>query len=325
MAIIEIKNLTKYYPRPDNPSEKFAAVDHVSLSIKEGETFGILGPNGAGKTTTLEMVEGMREIDEGSAKVAGISVAQDPMAVKQIIGVQLQKSEYFDHLNLRELLTLFGNFYHRKINARNLLEEVQLSDKKKARAKDLSGGQKQRLSIASALVNDPKVLFLDEPTTGLDPQARHHLWDLIKKIKEKGLPANGSADRRLQAGKTIILTTHYMEEAELLCDRVAIMDQAKIIALDTPQNLITQHAKTSRVIFGTDKEVFQEKLKELSNVEDVKKLDSTFELRVANIEDAIHNLVEFSKKEGVHLTALQVEQANLEDVFLNLTGKALRE
>jgi len=311
MSIIEIENLTKYYPRPDNPSEKFAAVDHISLKIKEGETFGILGPNGAGKTTTLEMIEGMRKIDEGSAKVGGISVAQDPMGVKQIIGVQLQKSEYFDHLNLCELLTLFGDFYHRKIDAKKLLEEVQLADKKRARAKNLSGGQKQRLSIASALVNDPKVLFLDEPTTGLDPQARHNLWDLIRKIKARG--------------KTIVLTTHYMEEAELLCNRVAVMDKAKIITLDTPQNLIDQHAKTSRVIFGTDKDISQEKLKELSNVEDVKKIDSTFELQVLNIEDAIHDLVKFSKKEGVHLTELQVEQANLEDVFLNLTGRALRE
>lgn len=311
MAIIDIESLTKYYPKPENPSEKFAAVDHISLSIKEGETFGILGPNGAGKTTALEMIEGMREIDEGSAKVAGISVAQNPMGVKQVIGVQLQKSEYFDYLNLSELLTLFGNFYRRKIDPGKLLKEVQLSDKKKARAKNLSGGQKQRLSIASALVNDPKVLFLDEPTTGLDPQARHNLWDLIKGIKEKG--------------KTIVLTTHYMEEAELLCNRVAVMDQAKIIALDTPANLINQYAKTSRIMFKTDKEVSLEKLKSVSNVEDAKISDGTFELRVTNIEDSVHDLVEFGQKEGIHLTALEVEQTSLEDVFLNLTGRRLRE
>lgn len=311
MSIIEVENLTKYYPKADNPSQKFAAVDHISFTIKEGEAFGILGPNGAGKTTTLEMMEGMREINDGSAKVAGISVAQDPMAVKQIIGVQLQKSEYFDHLNLSELLTLFGNFYRRNIDAGKLLDEVQLSDKKKARAKNLSGGQKQRLSIASALVNDPKVLFLDEPTTGLDPQARHNLWNLIEKIKEKG--------------KTIVITTHYMEEAELLCDRIAIMDQAKIITLDTPDNLIDKYAKTSSVVFRSDKEIKHEQLKEMAHIEEITSFDGEYELKVTNIEDAIYNLVQFSKKEGIHLISLQVEQANLEDVFLNLTGKALRE
>lgn len=310
MSIVQVENLAKYYHKPES-NEKFAAVDHISFTIKEGETFGILGPNGAGKTTTLEMIEGMREIDEGSAKVAGISVAQDPMAVKQVIGVQLQESEYFDNLNLCELLTLFGDFYHRKINAKDLLKEVQLIDKAKATAKNLSGGQKQRLSIASALVNDPKVLFLDEPTTGLDPQARHHLWALIKKIKEKG--------------KAIVITTHYMEEAELLCDRIAIMDQAKIIALDTPQNLINKYANTSCVTFQTDKEIQHEKLQQLPEVEKVKSFNGTYQLRVLNIEDAIYSLVEFSKREDIHLKSLQVEQGNLEDVFLNLTGKALRE
>lgn len=311
MPIIQIKNLTKYYPKPDKSKEKFAAVDHISLDIEEGEIFGILGPNGAGKTTTLEMVEGLKEISEGAVTVAGISVNKNPMAVKHIIGIQLQKSEYFDYLNLHELLTLFGNFYNRNINANELLEEVQLLDKKKAQAKNLSGGQKQRLSIASALVNDPKVLFLDEPTTGLDPQARHNLWELIEKINKKG--------------KTIVITTHYMEEAEQLCDRIAIMDQAKIIALDSPRNLIGQHAKTSNIKFNTDKEINLETLKKLPNVEEAGRVNETYELRVTNIEDAIYGLIDFDKRQGIHLTALQVEQATLEDVFLNLTGRKLRE
>lgn len=311
MAIIEIKGLTKYYPKPGKRSEKFVAVDHISLNIEEGEVFGILGPNGAGKTTTLEMIEGLREIDEGTATLAGLSVNKDPMAVKEVIGIQLQKSEYFEYLNLGELLTLFGNFYNRNVDADKLLEEVQLTEKKKAQARDLSGGQKQRLSIASALVNDPKVLFLDEPTTGLDPQARHNLWELIRKINK--------------AGKTIVLTTHYMEEAEQLCDRIAVMDKSKIIALGTPAELIKQYTDTSRIIFKTDREVPLENLKNLSNVKNVNQTRQGYELQVVNVESVVQSLIEFNGKEGVRLDSLQVEQPTLEDVFLNLTGKKLRD
>lgn len=311
MPIIEMKNLTKYYPRPGKSREKFTAVDHISLDIQEGEIFGILGPNGAGKTTTLEMTEGLKEISEGSVIVAGISVKENPMEVKQVIGVQLQKSEYFDYLNLAELLNVFGSFYNRKIDADKLLRQAQLTEKKRARAKDLSGGQKQRLSIASALVNDPKVLFLDEPTTGLDPQARHNLWELIETIH--------------QTGKTIVLTTHYMEEAQRLCDRVAIMDQAKIIALGTPLELIATYTKTSKIKFNADKEIAADKLQTLPSVAQVAANHRTHELYVTNAEDTLHSLIEFSKQQGFHLTSLQVSQATLEDVFLNLTGRKLRE
>lgn len=311
MSIIQIKNLTKYYPRPGNHGEKFTAVDNISLDINEGEIFGILGPNGAGKTTTLEMIEGLKDISKGTITIAGISVNKQPMVVKNIIGIQLQKSEYFDYLNLREILILFGNFYKRDIDADNLLEEVQLSEKRKAKVKDLSGGQKQRLSIASALVNDPKILFLDEPTTGLDPQARHNLWKLIERINKNG--------------KTIVITTHYMEEAERLCDRVAIMDQAKIIAMDTPINLINQHTKTSRVKFNTDKEIPLDILNSLQSVESVDRIGETYEMRVTNIENSLQDFIEFDKRQGINFTALQVEQATLEDVFLNLTGKKLRD
>jgi ABC-2 type transport system ATP-binding protein len=200
------------------------AVDGVSFEVAEGEVFGILGPNGAGKTTTLEMLEGMRPIDAGSATVDGLDVASDPRAVKARIGIQLQASAFFDELNLTELLVLFGHLYNVKADAAGLLAEVGLTDKAKSRVKALSGGQKQRFSIAAALVNDPRVLFLDEPTTGLDPQARRHLWGLIADIRRRG--------------HTVILTTHYMEEAETLCDRVAIMDGGKIVALDTPDGMI---------------------------------------------------------------------------------------
>jgi len=228
MPIIEVENLAKKYPLPDNKSETFFAVDGISLSIDSGEIFGILGPNGAGKTTTLEMLEGLVDIDGGTAFIDGIDVNANPFDVKKIIGVQLQANEYFDFLSLVELLGLFGNLYGRDIDPNELLEKVDLLEKAKAKPAHLSGGQKQRFSIACALVNDPKILFLDEPTTGLDPQAKRNLWDLVLELNK--------------SGTTIVLTTHNMEEAESLCQRIAIMDHGKVVAEDTPQNLILQHA-----------------------------------------------------------------------------------
>ena len=200
------------------------AVDGVSFEIAEGEVFGILGPNGAGKTTTLEIIEGMRQIDSGSAIVDGIDVRQDPRGVKARIGIQLQASSFFDELSLVELLELFGHLYSRRVDAAALLADVELSEKARSQVRTLSGGQKQRFSIAAALVNEPRVLFIDEPTTGLDPQARRHLWGLVRQIRDRG--------------HTVVLTTHYMEEAEELCDRVAIMDGGVIVALDAPQRLV---------------------------------------------------------------------------------------
>ena len=228
MSIIEVTDLTKRYPLPDKKGETFLAVNGVSLNIEEGEVFGILGPNGAGKTTTLEMLEGLNDIDSGRASIGGIDVAGDPFRVKQIIGVQLQANEYFDNMSLAELLVLFGSLYGESIDPMQLLAKVNLEEKAHAKPAHLSGGQKQRFSIACALVNSPKVLFLDEPTTGLDPQAKRNLWDLVRQLNE--------------AGMTIVLTTHNMEEAETLCDRIAIMDHGKVVAQDTPQNLILTHA-----------------------------------------------------------------------------------
>lgn len=228
MAIIEVENLRKHYPLPDSKGETFAAVDGISLHIEKGEIFGILGPNGAGKTTTLEMLEGLTDIDDGTALIGGIDVKSSPYKVKEVIGVQLQANEYFDNLTLSELLVLFGKLYNQDINSNTLLEKVNLVDKAQAKPDNLSGGQKQRFSIACALVNNPKILFLDEPTTGLDPQAKRNLWDLVLELNE--------------AGMTIVLTTHNMEEAESLCQRIAIMDHGKIVAEDTPQNLILTHA-----------------------------------------------------------------------------------
>lgn len=218
--IVEVNNLSKHYG-------KVTAVDDISFNVTKGEIFGILGPNGAGKTTTLEILEGLRKPTAGLIKVLGKDLPAHRKAIKQQIGVQLQASSFFDYLTTTETLNLFGSFYKHAINSNTLIQEVSLEPKAKTYVNNLSGGQKQRLAIAKALVNDPELIFLDEPTTGLDPQARRNLWDLIKAIQAKG--------------KTLILTTHYMDEAEVLCDRVAIMDEGKIRETDAPKDLIISH------------------------------------------------------------------------------------
>tara|TARA_B100000900_G_scaffold410047_1_gene427067 strand:+ start:1417 stop:2169 length:753 start_codon:yes stop_codon:yes gene_type:complete len=225
MSILNVKDLKKSYLNPDT-KEKFNAVDGISFEIETTQIYGILGPNGAGKTTTLEMVEGLTDIDGGFACVNGLDVAENPYKVKEIIGVQLQSNEYFDSLSLKELLILFGKLYKNNVNVNDLLNSVDLLDKVNAKPEELSGGQKQRFSIACALVNQPLVLFLDEPTTGLDPQAKHNLWKLIKTLNLSGM--------------TIILTTHNMEEAEKLCHKVAIMDKGKIMSEGSPKDLIAK-------------------------------------------------------------------------------------
>ena len=202
------------------------AVDGISFEVERGEVFALLGPNGSGKTTTVEIIEGMRSPDSGRATVAGIDVSKHPNAVKQLIGVQLQSSAFFEHLKLAELLRMLGSIYRAKVDPEPLLEAVDLAERRSASFRTLSGGQKQRFAIAASLVNDPDVVFLDEPTTGLDPQARRLIWDLAKTWKREG--------------RTVVLTTHYMEEAEELCDRVAVMDSGKIIAMASPAQLIDQ-------------------------------------------------------------------------------------
>lgn len=219
-SLLQVTDLRKKYP------SGFEAVKGISFEVAKGEVFGILGPNGAGKTTTLEMIEGMREITSGTVVLNGINTQENPYAIKEQIGIQLQSSAFFPNLSLVELLGMFSDLYGQVNDPMQLLGEVGLAEKANARVKDLSGGQKQRFSIATTLVNKPIAIFLDEPTTGLDPQARRNLWELIAQIKSKGT--------------TIIITTHYMDEAQILCDRVAIMDDGKIVALDTPENLIDQ-------------------------------------------------------------------------------------
>ena len=244
MSIIKANNLVKTYKDSTDSNKYIKAVDGVSLSINAGEIYGILGPNGAGKTTTLEMLEGLKDIDEGTALINSINVSINPYQVKQVIGVQLQANEYFDNMSLYELLNLFSALYSLSNDPMELLNKVNLADKANAKTNELSGGQKQRFSIACALVNNPLVLFLDEPTTGLDPQAKHSLWDLVLDLNKIGM--------------TIVLTTHNMEEAQILCQRIAIMDYGKIIAEDTPQNLILQYApdKQREVISGNMEDVF---------------------------------------------------------------------
>src|ERR1700750_3118259 len=216
-VIISVKDLVKNYG-------DFKAVKGISFEVYKGEIFGLLGPNGAGKSTTLEIIETLREKTSGEIIVDGFNLDEAPNSIKKIIGVQLQSSGYYPGLNLTELIILFGGLYNEHVNAMDLLDTVNLRDKAKAKFKELSGGQKQRFSIATTLINKPKIIFLDEPTTGLDPQARRNLWDLIKQIRNEGT--------------TVIITTHYMDEAEILCDRVAIIDSGKIIAMESPDRLI---------------------------------------------------------------------------------------
>ncbi len=249
-VILSVQNLSKKYDQKE-------VVKGISFEVQKGEIFGILGPNGAGKTTTLEMIETIREIDGGKVILDGLDVSKDPQKVKYIIGVQPQSPAFMDKVKLTEHLEQLASAYGSRVNAKRLLEEVGLLEKASAYVENLSGGQKQRFSVVASLVHKPKIFFMDEPTTGLDPQARRNLWELITEIRNKGV--------------TVILTTHYMDEAEMLCDRVAVMDNGKIIALDTPKNLIKQL------------------------------LDRGF------------------KKKAT------VEQANLEDVFIDLTGKDLRD
>ena len=230
MAMIEVRELVKRYPLPEGKGFH-VAVDQVSLTIEGGQVFGVLGPNGAGKTSLLEIMEGIRDPDAGSVQLDGLDVVARPYEVKKVIGVQLQASEYFDKLSLRELLTLFCGLYGHRSDPLKLLELVDLPEKAAAKPVDLSGGQRQRFTIACALANRPQVLFLDEPTTGLDPQARRNLWELVRSLNADGM--------------TILLTTHNMEEAELLCDEIAIMDAGRVVARGSPAELIARHAPES--------------------------------------------------------------------------------
>ncbi len=303
-AIIQVRNLSKRYG-------DLVAVDDISFEVYRGETFGILGPNGAGKTTTLEMIESLKKPSGGTIILDGKDVAHQAHDVKAVIGVQLQASSFFEGLTLKELLEIFGAMYGRTVDAMELLAEVQLTEKAHVQVQELSGGQKQRFSIAVGLVNQPKVLFLDEPTTGLDPQARRNLWDLVTQIKKRGT--------------TVVLTTHYMDEAEVLCDRIAVMDHAKIVALDTTQNLLTGIGISSTIQFEADREVSEAMLSVIGGVESVHAENLTYSLSTTDARRALDQLFKSSREQGFGIDALTLKRATLEDVFLKLTGHELRD
>ena len=307
-AVISIRELTKRYG-------ELVAVDGISFEVRRGEVFGILGPNGAGKTTTLEMVEGLSHPDGGEVVVDGLPVWPDPTAVKARIGVQLQATALFDYLRLHEIIHLFGSCYGvrrtpAEIDA--LLDRVGLLEKRDSFADQLSGGQAQRLSIALALVNDPVVTFLDEPTTGLDPRARRALWDVIRAINE--------------AGTTVVLTTHYMEEAERLCERVAVMDHGHVMALDTPRALVHGLGADAHVTFTLSEPLPLEALCGLDGVSSCSAHDGEGYAMVAdNAQRAVVSLLDLAAARGLTIENLDVQGANLEDVFLRMTGRKLAE
>jgi ABC-2 type transport system ATP-binding protein len=306
--IIEIVGLVKRYG-------EVAAVDGVDLTVDEGEIFGILGPNGAGKTTTLEMVEGLRRPDAGTIRVAGFDAVRESDRIRPLIGVQLQSTALFDYLNARELIALFASLYEvdsspARVDA--LLDRVGLREKAGAQASQLSGGQRQRLSITLALVNQPRVVFLDEPTTGLDPSARRDLWGVIREVRD--------------AGTTVVLTTHYMEEAEVLCDRVAVMDRGKVIACDTPQALIgalgVEATIAARIATGS---LPREALAALPGVLRAELVADRLALGTRDVQATLLGLMQLVERSGVTLVELRSRQSTLEDVFLSLTGRRYEE
>lgn len=303
MKAITIRELRKYYG-------EVKAVDGVSLDVEEHEIFGILGPNGAGKTTTLEMVETLREPDAGEIAVMGLDVRSQARAVKEIIGVQLQTTVFIDELTVWETLDLFGCFYPHSLPAAELIELAELGDKAKTRVNELSGGQHKRLSIALALINDPSIVFLDEPSTGLDPQARLRIWEIVARLREQG--------------KTVVLTTHYIEEAERLCDRVAIMDHGKIIALGSPSRLIGEFVPESTIAFRLQPPLDVELVGRIRGVMSAFADDDLFHVVTSSPQETLAGIFTLAYEKGSEAEEINMRRASLEDVFLKLTGRRIR-
>ena len=307
--IVAVNHLVKRYGR-------FTAVNDVSFTIRRGEIYGLLGPNGAGKTTTLEIIEGLRRGDGGEVTVDGLDVRRDRRAVQRRIGVQLQTTTLFDELTVRETIQLFGSFYPSARSVDELLSEVALDEKARARPGDLSGGQRQRLALALALVNDPALLLLDEPTTGLDPQSRHLLWETIRGLRERG--------------KTILLTTHFMDEAQTLCDRIAILDGGRIIAEDTPAGLIGLLNASATIECALipppgGQTLDSATLHLLPGVSEVQSTGERVRIFSSRIKQTLTALFQRAEAQGVSVEDLLVQAPTLEDVFLKLTGRGLRE
>lgn len=306
MTVVEVNHLTKTYG-------DLQAVAEISFDVDEGEIFGMLGPNGAGKSTTVEIMEGIRKSDSGVVRVAGLDPQKDRKTLRQIIGIQLQSSSLFPKLNVDEHLKAYGSFYTHTRKVDDIVDLVGLSERRTGRAGELSGGQQQRLAIALALINDPRIIFLDEPTTGLDPQARRRMWEIITELRE--------------GGATVILTTHYMEEAEALCDRLIVMDHGSIIEAGTPSSLISKHFSDSAIGFSVkegaviDTDVIQSS----QHVTEVRSVGSAIEVFAANVPGAISDVLELAGSSGEVIDDLHVRKASLEDVFLKLTGRTIRD
>ncbi len=300
--VIEVNDLVKQYPG-------VRAVDGISFSVQQGEIFGLLGPNGAGKTTTIECVEGLRSLDHGKVQVLGMNPRIQGYQVREKIGIQFQSAALPDRIKVWEAVNLFASFYQRSVDWRPLLAKMELEDKRNAFVSQLSGGQKQRVFIALALVNDPHIVFLDELTTGLDPQSRRAMWDLVREIQSQG--------------KTVVLTTHFMEEAERLCDRVAIVDHGKVVAMDSPQQLIDSLGEDSRVVFEVDPPIDPAIFRSLPGITQAEKIGDR--ILVYGVKDGlIRKVVRTLEIASIPYKNLHAEQPSLEDVFLKLTGKEIR-
>jgi ABC-2 type transport system ATP-binding protein len=301
--VIQVYGVRKTYGRT-------VAVDEVSFEVSEGEIFGLIGPNGAGKTTTMECIEGIRRPDLGSISVLGLDPFRDVYKLQDRIGVQLQQAQLQKRIKVWEAVDLWASLYQKKsADAERLLEQLGLTDKRDAWFMNLSGGQKQRLFIALALINDPEVVFLDELTTGLDPQARRAIWELVRGIRERG--------------KTVFLTTHLMEEAERLCDRVAIIEHGRIIDIDTPERLVTKHCPERTVVLATEDPSAEERFKAITGVEAVNHADSRFTIRGSG--DLVTEVIRCLSENHIRVTDFRTILPNLEDVFLKLTGHSIRE
>ncbi len=304
--VVQVEGLRKVYG-------KTVAVDNISFEIQEGEIFGMVGPNGAGKTTTIECLEGLRKPDQGKIRVLDMNPAHDGKILRQHIGMQLQQSNLPDRMKVWEALDLYASFYLHAVDWKKLMGQLGLDEKRNTAFSKLSGGQKQRLFVALALLHEPQLVFLDELTTGLDPQARHTIWDLVREVRAKG--------------KTVFLTTHFMEEAERLCDRIAILDNGKTVAMDTPQALIRSLGKEERVVFSMDGKLPVEFEKALSDSSWIETQSDRVIIHASNgrkvplVSEVVNLLTQYK----IAFRDLHTEQLNLEDVFLSLTGRAMRE
>jgi ABC-2 type transport system ATP-binding protein len=303
-SIIQVENLVKRYG-------ELEAVRGVSFNVEEGEVFGLLGPNGAGKTTTVEILEGLRDPDGGRVSVCDLDPQRDTSALKHEIGAALQSTSLPDKIRVMEALRLFASFYKRGRKPEELLKRFGLEEKRNTFYSQLSGGQKQRLALAMALLNDPKVVFLDEPTAGLDPQVRREIYDIIEELRHEK--------------KTILMTTHYIEEAERLCDRVAIVDHGKVIALGTPRELKAHSGGATRIEVRLSKPELNGALKNLEGVTDAREVDGTYVIHSHRPPQAIVSLVKHLEAEGNELVSLEIATPSLEDVFIEMTGRRLRD